>query len=100
MRGIAFIVHFGVVGGIASTGAFDSRRDLVLGHVDGARILQDAPQRRVGRRVGAAGLDRHGNVFGDARELLGHAVPARKHGVFPNFKDATHDFLILPGGYG
>jgi hypothetical protein len=41
-------------------------------------------------RVGATGLDGHDDFLGNARELLGHAVPARKHRVLSNFKDASH----------
>ena len=41
-------------------------------------------------RVGAAGLDGHDDFLGNARELLGHAVPARKHRVLSNFEDTSH----------
>ena len=39
---------------------------------------------------GAAGLDGHGDVLGDAGELLRHAVPAREHRVLADFEDAPH----------
>jgi hypothetical protein len=37
-------------------------------------------------------MDRDGNVLGDPRELFGHAIPAREHGVFSDFEYASHDF--------
>jgi hypothetical protein len=39
-------------------------------------------------------VDRHRDVFGDPRELLGHTVPAGEHGVFSDFEYASH------GDYG
>src|SRR5262245_58367629 len=41
-------------------------------------------------RVRAARLDGHDDFLGNARELLGHAVPARKHRVLSDFEDASH----------
>ena len=40
------------------------------------------------------GVHGHRDVLGDSRELLGHAVPAGKHGVFSDFEYASH------GDYG
>ena len=93
VRRIAFIDDLDVIGRIAPGGALDRRLDLVLGHVDGAGVLDDAPQGRVGRGVGAAGFNGNGDVFADTRELLGHAVPTREHRVLANFKYATHGVL-------
>ena len=87
---VALVNHRFVIGGIAAARPLDGGLDLVLRHVDGACILQDAPQRRIALRIRAAGLDGHVDVLGDARELLGHAVPAREHGMLANFEYATH----------
>ena len=44
---VALVEDLLVVGRVLAGGALDRRLDLVLRHVDGARVLDDAPQRRV-----------------------------------------------------
>src|SRR3984893_15654304 len=90
VRRITLVQPLLVVGGVAPRGALDRRLDPVFRHVDGARVLDGPPQHRIGRRVGAAGLHRHGDVLRDAGELLRHAVPAREHRVLSDFENASH----------
>ena len=56
----------------------------------GARVLDDSPQERIGGGFGSARLHRDGDLLADARELLGHPVPAGEHRVFSSFEDASH----------
>ena len=95
VRRVALIDDLFVGRRVLARGALDGGLDLVLGHVEVAAVLNRAPQRRIGIGVGAAGLDGDVDVFGDARELLGHAVPAREHRVFSYFEDASHRARIL-----
>ena len=95
VRRITFVDDLFVRGRVLAEGALDRGFDLVLRHVDVARVLHRAAQRRVGADVGAAGLDGHVDVLGNARELLGHAVPAREHRVLAYFENASHRARIL-----
>src|SRR6186713_1907455 len=90
MRRVAFIDDLFVAGGVLARGALDRCLDLVLGHVEVAAVLNRAPQCGIGIRIRSSGLDGHVDVFRDARELLGHAVPAREHRVLSYFEDASH----------
>ena len=95
VRRVTLVDDLFVGGRVLAGGALDRRLDLVLGHVEVAAVLHRAAQRRIGIRIGAAGLDGHVDVLGDARELLGHAVPAREHRVLAYFEDASHRARIL-----
>jgi hypothetical protein len=44
VRCVSFVQGLGVIRGVAAGGALDRRLHLVLGHVDGARVLDDASQ--------------------------------------------------------
>src|SRR6516225_8903407 len=90
VRRVTLVEHLLVTGSVTPRGALDRRFDLVLRHVDGARVLDDAPQARICARVGPPGLDGHGDVLRDAGELLRHAVPPREHRVLADFEDAAH----------
>src|SRR6185295_4673942 len=90
VRRVAFVEHLLEALRLLARGALDGRLDLVLRHVDGARVLDDAPQLRVVRRIGAAGAYGDDDLLADARELLRHAVPAREHRVLAGFEDASH----------
>ncbi len=54
----------------------DRRLDLVLGHVDGARVLDDAPQRRVVLGVRPARLHRDRDLLADAGERPWTSCPS------------------------
>jgi hypothetical protein len=90
VRRVGLVDRLMIVGGIAPAGALDRRLDLVLGHVDRARVLDHTAQSRVRSRIGAARLHRHRDVLGDAGELLGHAIPAREHRVLANLENTSH----------
>ena len=90
MRGVAFVDDLLIVGRFLARGTANSRIRLVLGHVDGARILQHPAQRRIRRRIGAARVHCNSNILGNARELLCHAVPTRKHRVLSDFEYTSH----------
>ncbi len=94
VRRVTFVDDLLVVGGVLAGRALDRRLDLVLRHVDLSGVLHGAAQRGVRVRVGAAGLDGHDDFLGNARELLGHAVPARKHRVLSNFEDTSHGHKV------
>ena len=53
-----------------------------------------------GLRVGTAGFDGDDDLFRQARELLGHAVPAREHRVLADFEDSSHGGVVWQGGRG
>src|SRR5688572_25556444 len=95
MGRVAFVDDGFVSRGILARSTLDGGLDLVLRHVQRAAVLYRAAQRRVGIDVRPTGLDGHVDVFGDARELLGHAVPAREHGVLAYFEYASHRARIL-----
>ena len=98
---VALVDDLLVVGDVLARGALDRRLDLVLRHVDRAGVLDDAAQLRVAGRVGTAGLDRDHDLLADAREGLGHAVPAGEHRVLAGFEDASHRRRSLsPCGIG
>jgi hypothetical protein len=100
VRRVRLVDRLVVIGGIAAAGALDRGLDLVLGHVDRAGVLDDAAQGRIRARIGAAGLHGHRDVLGDARELLGHAVPAREHRVLANLENASHGVAVRYGAAG
>src|SRR5207302_3733822 len=86
----ALIQHPLIVGGVAARCALDGRLDLILRHVDRARVLDHAAQRRVRSRIRSRGLHGNGDVLRDAGELLRHAVPPREHRVLSDFENASH----------
>src|SRR5215216_6245364 len=71
-------------------GALDRGLDLVLGHVHGAVVLEDATERRVVLRDRPTGLHRDRDVLPDAGELFGHPVPAAKHRRLPGLENPSH----------
>ena len=79
-----------VVDGVLAGRAPDRRLDLVLRHVEGARVLHGAAQRGVAVGVAAAPLHRDRDLLGDARELLRHPVPPGEHRVLALLEDAAH----------
>jgi len=90
VRRVALVEDLLVVGRVLARSLLDRRFDLVLRHVDRAGVLDRAAQRRVGLGVGTPGLDGDGDLLADARELLGHLVPAGEHRVLAGFEDASH----------
>ena len=65
VRRVTFVDDLFVGSRVLAERALDRGLDLVLRHVDVARVLHRAAQRRVGAGVGAAGLDGHVDVLGD-----------------------------------
>ena len=87
MRDLNFAINDGDV--FIIMGGSGSGKSTLLRHLIG---LNEPAQGRVRRGVGAPRLDGHGDVFGDARELLRHAVPPREHRVLADFEYATHGY--------
>ena len=98
VRRVALVDDLVVVRRVLADRALDRGLDLVLRHVDVARVLQDAAQRGIRARVGAAGFHGDDDFLVDARELLGHAVPAREHRVLADFEDSSHRARIFARG--
>ena len=90
VRRIAFVEDLLEIRGTLAGSAADRRLDLVLRHVDRARVLDDAAQGRVVVRVGPAGFHGDRDVLADARELLRHPVPSGEHRVLADFEYASH----------
>ena len=93
---VAFVDDLVVGRRVLACRALDRRLDLVLRHVDGARVLDDAAERGIGVRIGAAGLHRDDDVLADPGELLRHPVPAGEHRVLAGFENASHGRWIEP----
>src|SRR5204863_6365941 len=85
-----------VVDGVLAGGPPDRGLDPVLRHVDRARVVHRATERRVGVGVGAPLLDRDRDVLRDPGELLRHAVPPREHRDLALLEDAAHDGFLRP----
>ena len=90
VRCITLVKDLLEIRGVLAGGALDRRVDLVLRHVDRARVLDNSPQRRIAVRVGTAGLHGDRDVLADARDLLRHPVPPGEHRVLADFEDASH----------
>src|SRR4030095_12698781 len=85
VRRITFVKDLLVAGAILARGSPDRGLDLVLGHIDRPVVLDEAAEGGVVLRTWAAGLDRDRDFLADARERLGHLVPAREHSRLPRF---------------
>ena len=75
----------------------------VIGHIKGTVDTKEKfdehrlimAQRRVVIRIRSACLHSNSDLFPDTGKILGHFIPAGKHGAFPNFKYPSHPCLYL-----
>ena len=91
MRRITFVHDNFVISRVLADRTLDRRVNFVFGHVDGARVLNHAAQRRIVRGIWPTTAHRDGDVFTDAGKLFRHAIPTGEHDVLAGFEDASHE---------